>query len=34
MKKFKVAVVGCGWAAGVWVDYALTRDDVDIMLLV
>ncbi|HHY83332.1 MAG TPA: Gfo/Idh/MocA family oxidoreductase [Clostridiales bacterium] len=34
MKKFNVAVVGCGWAAGVWVDYALTRDDVEFKLLV
>lgn len=34
MKKFNVAVVGCGWASGVWIDYALTRQDVEFKLLV
>ena len=34
MKKFNVAVVGCGWASGVWIDYATTRDDVEFKLLV
>ena len=34
MRKFRVAVVGCGWASGVWLDYALTREDVEIKLLV
>lgn len=34
MKKFNVALAGCGWAGGVWLDYALTRDDVDVRLLI
>ena len=34
MKKFNVAVVGCGWASGVWIDYTATRDDVEFKLLV
>ncbi len=34
MKKHNIAVVGCGWAAGVWVDYAKTREDAEFRLLV
>ena len=34
MKKYKVVVVGCGNMANAWVDYALEREDVEIVALV
>jgi predicted dehydrogenase len=34
MKNFKVAVVGCGGMANTWVDYACSREDVEIVALV
>ena len=34
MKKYNIAVVGCGWASGVWIDYTKKRDDVAFKLLV
>jgi hypothetical protein len=34
MKRFQVAVVGCGGMAGAWINYAANRDDVEIKLLV
>jgi len=34
MKKFRIAVAGCGSMAGTWVKYALSRNDAEIVALV
>lgn len=34
MEKFKIAVVGCGSMANIWVQYAISRQDTDIVALV
>jgi len=34
MKRFRVAVAGCGSMADTWVKYALSRDDVEVVALV
>ena len=34
MKRFKIALAGCGGMANTWVKYALSRDDVEIVALV
>lgn len=33
MKKFKVAVAGCGWMSQEWIKYSLSRQDVEIVAL-
>ncbi|GAH78920.1 unnamed protein product [marine sediment metagenome] len=34
MKKFKIAVVGCGGMSNIWVKYALSRENTNIVALV
>ncbi|MFC3344001.1 Gfo/Idh/MocA family protein [Paenibacillus abyssi] len=34
MKKYRIAIVGCGSMANTWVDYALQREDAEIVALV
>ena len=34
MKRFKIAVVGCGSMSSAWIEIALSREDIDIVALV
>ncbi len=34
IKRFKIVIAGCGFIASAWIEYALSRDDVEIVALV